>query len=74
MGRALASDQDIPRALKSYEAMRLPRSSRVQQQSRRQGEIYHLSGPAALARDIGLRSLGGERMLARFDWLYNARP
>lgn len=74
LGRALASDQDIPRALKSYEAMRLPRSSRVQQQSRRQGEIYHLSGPAALARDIGLRALGGERMLARFDWLYDAGP
>ncbi|MEJ0093713.1 MAG: FAD-dependent monooxygenase [Methylocella sp.] len=74
LGRALASDQDIPRALKTYEAMRLRRSSRVQQQSRRQGEIYHLSGPAALARDIGLRALGGERMLARFDWLYDARP
>jgi salicylate hydroxylase len=74
LGRALGGERDIPRALRTYEAARLPRASRVQRQSRSQAAAYHLGGPAAFARDIALRAVSGERMLARLNWLYDARP
>ena len=38
------------------------------------GWIYHFSGPAALARNIALKRLRGERLLRRYDWLYDWRP
>jgi salicylate hydroxylase len=38
-----------------------------------QGRIYHMSGPLGAARDLAMRALGPERLLARYDWLYAAR-
>ena len=38
------------------------------------GRLYHLSGPLALARNLALRVMGGERLRARYDWLYDWRP
>jgi hypothetical protein len=32
--------------------------------------IYHLAGPAALVRDMGMRALPPDMVMARFDWLY----
>lgn len=75
LGEALAQDRDIPRGLRAYQAARQARAARVQRESRRQGAIYHLGGPAAWARDSALRALGGANLLARYDWLYDAhRP
>ncbi|WP_036257592.1 FAD-dependent monooxygenase [Methylocapsa aurea] len=73
LGGALSRDRNVERALLAYQAARQARATHVQQASRRQGVIYHLSGPAALARDLAFRALGGENMLARYDWLYDAR-
>jgi salicylate hydroxylase len=70
LGRALSSDLPVPRALAKYEAERMPRAAAVQLASRRQGAIYHLTGPAALARDAVLNGMGFERMMRRLDWLY----
>jgi salicylate hydroxylase len=71
----LRTTPDAPdQALRRYEDRRQPRTARVQHQARRNGQIYHLGGPAALARDHILRKLDGERLLARFDWLYAWRP
>lgn len=61
---------DIAAAFRLYEARRRPAALRVQTASRRQGRIYHLSGPAAAARDLTMRLLGPRRMLAGLDWLY----
>ncbi len=63
---------DLPAAFSFYEALRRPRTSRVQAQSARQGAIYHLGPPASLARDIVLSTLGPARLAARVDWLYDA--
>ena len=73
LGEALLAARDVPEGLAAYAAARRARADRVQLQSRAQGRIYHLSGPAAFARDAALRALGGERLLARYDWLYGAR-
>ncbi|WP_410012283.1 FAD-dependent monooxygenase [Sodalis sp. RH24] len=40
-----ANAGDIPRALRLYEAERLPRTSRVQLSARERGRLYHLSSP-----------------------------
>ncbi|MBR1211357.1 FAD-dependent monooxygenase [Bradyrhizobium sp. JYMT SZCCT0180] len=63
----------IPVALKRYGRLRRARVLRVQRAARRSGQIYHLTGPLALARDLAIKSLGPRRMLARQDWIYDWR-
>lgn len=65
---------DISAALAAYQAARSARAASVVIASRRQGAIYHLGGPAALARNITMRSFGPNRMLSRLDWLYGFGP
>jgi salicylate hydroxylase len=64
---------DIPAALKRYGRLRRSRVARVQRAARRQGRIYHLAGPAAFARDLAIRAMGAQRVLARQDWIYDWR-
>ena len=61
---------DPARALRNYEAARQPRTDRVQRAARRNDFNYHLGFPAAQFRDAALRALGGERLIAHYDWLY----
>jgi len=63
----------IPAALKRYSRLRRARVKRVQRTARRSGRIYHLTGAAALARDLAIRAMGPERMLARQGWIYDWR-
>ncbi|CAN7361805.1 FAD-dependent monooxygenase [Bradyrhizobium sp. LjRoot220] len=63
----------IPAALKRYGRLRRARVLQVQRAARRSGQIYHLTGPLALARDLVIKSLGPRRMLARQDWIYDWR-
>ena len=74
LGEVLARGQTIEAGLLAYQEKRLPRAVRVQKESRRQATIYHLGGPAAFLRDAALRALGPEKMLARYDWLYDVHP
>jgi salicylate hydroxylase len=63
----------IPAALKRYSRLRRARVKRVARSARQQGRIYHLTGMAAFARDLAIRAMGPERMLARQDWIYDWR-
>jgi 2-polyprenyl-6-methoxyphenol hydroxylase-like FAD-dependent oxidoreductase len=75
LGHFLAHFRDDPAdALRGYEGARWHRAERAQQMSRKQGRIYGLSGPEALVRNLVMRSKGGEKLLARQDWLYSWRP
>ena len=65
---------DVPLALKAYEAERRPRASEIQSAARRNGQIYHMAGPMAFARDLVMTKAGGERLLRRYDWLYGWVP
>jgi salicylate hydroxylase len=64
---------DIAVALKRYEALRLPRTARVQAGARAQGAIFHLSSPLARLSTYGAMSLTSrlrpEKAAARGDWL-----
>jgi len=72
LGRHLTGAADIPAALAAYSRERAPRAGRVQRDALAQAKIYHMSGPMALARDLTMRALGPERLLARYDWIYSA--
>jgi salicylate hydroxylase len=61
-------------ALRAYEGARWHRTARAQQMSRRQGRIYGLSGPEAFVRNLAMRAMGGEKLRARYDWLYDWQP
>jgi salicylate hydroxylase len=64
----------IPAALAAYETARRDRCRRVVSAARRNGVIFHLSGPAAFARNLAMRALSGERVMAGYDWVYGWRP
>jgi len=61
-------------AFETYEGLRRSRTQRVAQESHFNGIIYHLRGPAAVARNLALGRLSGEKLLRRYDWLYDWRP
>jgi salicylate hydroxylase len=63
----------IQASLKRYGRQRRGRVMRVQRAARQQGRIYHLTGPLALARDLVIKTMGPERMLARQSWIYDWR-
>ena len=70
LGHAFAGTRDVRAALTDYERARTARAASVVIASRRQGAIYHMGGPMALARDMVIRGLGPARTMARLDWLY----
>jgi salicylate hydroxylase len=65
---------DIARAMRSYERTRRRRVARVQREARRNAWRYHLAGPLGFARNSVLGRMGGEKLLARYDWLYDWKP
>jgi salicylate hydroxylase len=62
------------RALRRYEALRRRRNTKVQRAASRTGAIYHLSGKAGVVRNQVMRMLGGSRLLALQQTLYDWRP
>ena len=61
---------DVPAALGRYEAVRLPRATRLQELSRRNKTRFHLpDGPDQEARDAELRT-NGDRSVPAIRWLY----
>jgi salicylate hydroxylase len=69
-GHLAAGPDNIPLALKAYEAERLPRTARVQAASRRNAVAFHL--PAALARPAF--RWAQKSGAADLDWLYGGGP
>lgn len=65
-----SSRGDLAAALHSYEQLRRPRVTRVAEASLRNGRIYHMRGPAALARNAMMKLGSPTRIMAGFDWLY----
>ncbi|MFM8858769.1 MAG: FAD-dependent monooxygenase [Methylocystis sp.] len=63
-------DITVERAFLTYEKKRRAHAQKVVAASRQQGRYFHLSGGLALARNIAIRLLGGNGMLARNAWLY----
>ncbi len=62
---------NIGNAFCDYERQRKPRALAVQRASRRNGQIYHLSGLMAQTRDLTLRTAPPTHLIAQYDWLYS---
>ncbi len=60
--------------LKAYEKARKDRASKVVARAKRNGEIYHMQGPMAFARNMAMRMMSQERMLQQFHWIYDWKP
>jgi salicylate hydroxylase len=74
LSQCLAQESsDIDAALVHYAAKRRPRIARVRRAAQQNGTIYHMSGPMAFARNAAMRLLGGPRLMARQDWIYDWR-
>lgn len=58
----VVSTDDVAQGLRRYEALRRPRTTFVQQASRRNATVYHLSGLAARARNLVLPVAGRQTM------------
>ena len=71
--RLAESPNALAEAMRRYEGQRHPRIADVYRAVRRTGALYHLGGPAALARDVGMWAMGGEKLRTRYDWLYDWR-
>ena len=65
---------DAAAALKTYAAIRRARAFKVQRAAARNGVRYHRSGALRVLRDAAMRTIGGARLLRRYDWLYDWRP
>lgn len=61
-------DVDVALCLRRYALNRWQRNARVQERSRRNGQIFHASGPLRWGRDAAMGLLG-ERLLDQ-PWLY----
>lgn len=71
LGRACQRpDTTLDAAFAVYEQARRSRAAAVVRASARQGQIDHLRGPMATARDLAIRALGGGALLRRNAWLY----
>ena len=67
---AIADDRtvDVPTALRRYALNRWERVAQVQERSRRNGTIFHATGPLRMARNAAMRMLG--KGLLDQPWLY----
>jgi salicylate hydroxylase len=74
LGAALARENDVSRALRSYEAARKPRVTRVHAEVTTNARRFHADGLIArVRRNRALRVAarkGGDAPLKQFDWLY----
>jgi 2-polyprenyl-6-methoxyphenol hydroxylase-like FAD-dependent oxidoreductase len=63
--------RDVPDALRAYEVLRLPRTSRIQAASRDNMIRFHLpDGPLQCERDLQIRKAATDWFLQAMDWVY----
>jgi salicylate hydroxylase len=61
-------------AFRAYEHERQARTQQVAQAAASAANIYHFGQPLALARNVVMRAMGGERLRSRYDYIYGWTP
>lgn len=67
-------EADVPSAFALFAQRRRERAARVQAASARNGTIYHMQPPLALARDAAFAAAPGPLLMSSLDWLYGWKP
>ena len=57
-----------------FAGVRRQRTSRIQAESRKLGQIYHATGLTALARNAALKLGGSGLMMKKVAWIYEWTP
>ncbi|MGH6874519.1 MAG: FAD-dependent monooxygenase [Aestuariivirgaceae bacterium] len=70
LGHCASAERDISAAFRRYESLRKSHTARLQRLSRRQGEVYHLSGWRANLRNRFLAILPESLFFSRIAWIY----
>jgi salicylate hydroxylase len=65
---------NVAAALRTYCAVRRPRTRRIARLAAHNGFVYELGGTGGWVRDAVMRALGGPRLLHRYDWVYDWQP
>ena len=66
--RGVIRTADVPAALQQFAHGRWQRNARVQARAKRNGEVFHATGPLRWGRDAAMKLLG--RRLLDMPWLY----
>lgn len=75
LARALSEyESSIEDQLLAYEFARKDRASKVVARAKRNGEIYHMSGLMASARNLTMRMMPNSQLLKQFEWIYSWTP
>ncbi|HKA80996.1 MAG TPA: FAD-dependent monooxygenase [Xanthobacteraceae bacterium] len=72
--RLADTPEDPAGAMRRYERLRRARTARAQRAARHNGRAYHMGGAGAVLRTLALLAMGGQRLIARYDWLYGWTP
>ena len=67
----LRTNDNVVDALKAYEAIRLPRVSRVQLGARERGKTLHMTDPKAMAERNARNAADPELRTREMDWIYD---
>jgi salicylate hydroxylase len=70
LGWAISRTKTLPEALQLYQNQRIERTAAVSRLSEKNRSIYHLPTEFAFFRNLGMRYMGGDKILARLDWIY----
>ena len=70
LARHLQGAEEIAPRLRAYETARAQRTAQLQAASLANNRNYHMNGMQRFARDLLLPVIGGERLIARNDWVY----
>lgn len=74
LAREVAKPRPLAEAFAAYERQRKPRTTRIQQQSRKMSRIYHADGALAFFRNLTLNFSSPSMALNRVDWIYRWTP
>ncbi|WP_310619350.1 FAD-dependent monooxygenase [Flexibacterium corallicola] len=64
----------LPKSLAKYEQLRRSRVEKVVTQAQNNGRVYHMGFPTDIARNLIMRHTTPEKLLGRFDWVYEWKP
>lgn len=70
LARHLQGAEEIAPRLRAYETARAQRTAQLQAASLANNRNYHMNGVQRFARDLLLPVIGGDRLIARNDWVY----